>query len=149
MNSLSRSHRYLFLILIIVLVAPVLSACGAKESVTLAPESALPAFVEDAPPTVQEAYLFAIANPHELEKYPCYCGCNSMGHMNNRSCYIADFEEDGTPIFDNHATGCGICVDITQDVIRLTEDGKSDQEIRSYVDATYSSFGPSTETPLP
>ncbi len=149
MNSFHQWHRYLFLVLLVALVSPLLSACSAKQPVTLAPDSSLPAFAQDAAPTVQEAYLYAIANPHELEKYPCYCGCNTMGHMSNLDCYISDYAADGTPIFDNHAAGCGICVDITQDVIRLSEEGKSDQEIRAYIDATYSPFGPSTDTPLP
>ena len=45
--------------------------------------------------------------------------------------------------YDPHALGCSICVDITQDTIRLLKQGKSVQEIRSYVDSTYSKFGPS------
>jgi len=125
-----------------------LSACGGNR-VTLAPESALPDFVRDAPENVREAYRFAIANPEELSQYPCYCGCGGMGHTSNLSCYIQEIEEDGTIIFDEHALGCGICVDIAQDVMRLMEEGRSPQEIRAYVDATYSQFGPSTDTPLP
>jgi hypothetical protein len=55
---------------------------------TLAPASVLPDYVQDAPPRVQEAYRFALANPHVLEKIPCYCGCNAQGHMNNLDCYV-------------------------------------------------------------
>lgn len=56
--------------------------------ITLAPASALPDYVQDAAPRVQEAYRFALANPHVLEKIPCYCGCNAQGHMNNLDCYV-------------------------------------------------------------
>jgi cytochrome c-type biogenesis protein CcmH/NrfF len=52
-------------------------------------------------------------------------------------------DTNGTITFDNHALGCSICVDITQDVMRLQREGKSDQEIRAYIDGTYSKYGPS------
>jgi hypothetical protein len=34
-------------------------------------------------------------------------------------------------------------VDITQDVMRLSKEGKGVQEIRAYVDAAYARYGPS------
>jgi len=37
-------------------------------------------------------------------------------------------------------------VDITRDVMRMTREGKSAREIRAYIDATYSKFGPPTNT---
>jgi hypothetical protein len=80
-------------------------ASTAEEELTLAPESALPDFVHDAPPQVREAYRFAIANPDVLEDFPCYCGCGAMGHMNNLDCYIKQVEPDGSIQFDNHAFG--------------------------------------------
>jgi Protein of unknown function with PCYCGC motif len=39
--------------------------------------------------------------------------------------------------------GCSICVDITQDTMRLQKQGKSTAEIRSFIDQTYSQYGPS------
>ena len=38
-------------------------------------------------------------------------------------------------------------MDITRDVMRMLDQGKSLKEIRAYVDRTYSRFGPSTPTP--
>jgi len=38
-------------------------------------------------------------------------------------------------------------VDITRDVMRMLDDGKTIKEIRAHVDKTYSRFGPSTPTP--
>jgi hypothetical protein len=128
----------------------VIAGCsGGQSPYTLAPESELPQFLQDAPPTVREAYRFAIHNAHELENYPCYCGCGAMGHTSNLDCYIQDIDEADSVTFDQHAAGCGICVDITQDVMRLLKEGRSSPEIRTYVDAQYSSFGPSTDTPFP
>ena len=71
----------------------------------LAPLSEMPDYVQESEPESQEAYRFAAANPHALEHIPCYCGCNSLGHMNNTECYVKTFNPDGTVAeFDNHAT---------------------------------------------
>jgi hypothetical protein len=137
--------------LLLVITGLLLAACGTTKAPAyeLAPASALPEFVRNEPPAVRDAYRFAIANPDELAKYPCYCGCGAMGHTSNFSCYISDMGADSQISFDNHAAGCGICVDITQDVMRLMNEGQSSQQIRAYIDAQYSPFGPSTNTPLP
>ena len=132
------------------LLLTVLTGCGGQqETLAMAPSSLLPDYVQSAPPKVQEAYRFAATNPDMLTHQPCYCGCGAMGHTSNLSCFVADIDENGAITFDNHAAGCGICVDIAQDVMRLTRQGKSQLEIRQYIDATYAQFGPSTDTPLP
>jgi uncharacterized protein with PCYCGC motif len=135
---------------IALLLMALLVACSPiTRTVTLAPESALPGFMKMGDMRTKEAYQFAIAHPHETAKYPCYCGCVAMGHKSNLDCYIKAIADDGTITFDDHASGCGVCVDITQDVIRMMREGKRAPEIRAYIDATYSSRGPSTNTPLP
>jgi hypothetical protein len=126
-----------------------LAACSGPKALPMAPEAMLPKFLDTAAPRVRESYRFAIANPHEMEKYPCFCGCGNMGHTSNLSCYVKQLDKDGGAIFDEHAAGCGICVDITQDVMRMTLEGKAAPEIRTYVDAQYAQFGPSTDTPFP
>jgi Protein of unknown function with PCYCGC motif len=136
----------LYSLLLILIGIIVLSGC-ASASVAM-PGADLPDFLRDAPPSVQEAYPFVAMNPKEMEKYPCFCGCGKMGHTSNRSCYIKDISSDGQITWDNHAAGCGICVDITKDVMRQMKDGKPSREIRTYIDATYSSFGPSTNTAI-
>lgn len=73
--------------------------------VQLAPASQLSDQVKQAPPVVQEAYQFAIANPELLQKIPCYCGCGNMGHMSNLDCFVQEFEPDGSVVFDYHALG--------------------------------------------
>ena len=110
---------------------------------------ALPDYVQNAPPRVKDSYQYAIDHPDDLAAVPCYCGCGRMGHTSNLTCFISGKTKEGVPIFEPHATGCGICVDIAQDVMRLRGEGKSLSEIRTTIDATYSSFGPGTDTPLP
>lgn len=103
--------RFIFLMVwLLLLLALVISACGdaaspAANELTLAPESALPDFVQDAPPQVKEAYRFAIANPDVLSAFPCYCGCGAVGHQNNLQCYIKEIRSDGSIEFENHAFG--------------------------------------------
>ena len=109
----------------------------------LAPLASLPANVQQAPVSVQQAYQFAAANPDALKQIPCYCGCGAIGHTSNYACYVSAQNSDGSLSFDSHALGCSICVDITQDAIRLLGQGKSAPEIRIYVDSTYAKYGPS------
>lgn len=71
----------------------------------LAPESALPPSVRRAPPSVREAYRFAIANRETLRWIPCFCGCAAEGHTNNADCYIKDVRPDGAIEFDFMSLG--------------------------------------------
>lgn len=103
----------------------------------------MPVEVQNAPVTVKQAYQFAVANPDILSKLPCYCGCGGMGHTSNYSCYLSGEDESGDLAFDGHALGCSICVDITQDAMRMLDQENSTAEILAYVDQTYSRFGPS------
>jgi hypothetical protein len=103
----------------------------------------LPKEVQNSPVLVQQAYQFAFANPDILSQIPCYCGCGAMGHTSNYSCYVSAAGEDGKPLFDAHALECSICIDITQDTMRLLREGKGVGEIKTYVDQTYSKYGPS------
>ncbi len=117
----------------------------ASQDLKMAPMSMLPQEMQSAPTTVREAYQFAVANPDALKNVPCYCGCGAVGHTSNYSCYVKQASSDGTVVFDKHATGCSICVDITQEVMKLTREGKSPGQIHSQVVATFSSFGPSNQ----
>ena len=78
-----------------------LGASGkSPQAYTLAPESALPAAVRQAPAHVQEAYRFAIANRGTLRWIPCFCGCGHEGHTSNADCYVKDVKPDGSIVFD-------------------------------------------------
>ncbi len=143
-------NRFLPLTLVILILAAIPAGCGRQadpdggHASELAPLAEMPAEVQAAPVTVREAYQFAVANPDVLRQLPCYCGCGAMGHVSNYSCYIQEGAADGEPAFDNHALGCTICVDITQDAMRLLDEGQSLAQIANYVDATYGRFGPPT-----
>jgi hypothetical protein len=109
----------------------------------MAPLHSMPMEVQSAPVAVQQAYQFAVANPEVLSEIPCYCGCGAMGHASNLACYVQAGGTADAPLFDAHALGCSICVDITQDTMRLLRQGESVADIKDYVDTAYARYGPS------
>ena len=119
---------------------------AAYRALRMTPFHQMPEEVKAAPFPVQEAYQFAFANPDLLREIPCYCGCGggSLDHANNYDCYVAEVDSAGTVEYDTHALACSICVDITQDTMRLLREGQEMPEIKAYVDETYAKFGPST-----
>jgi Protein of unknown function with PCYCGC motif len=147
-----RPPKLLILALVSILVVAALPACSTPAQASglhMMPMDRLPANVQAAPSSVRLAYQFAAANPDVMQQIPCYCGCGSIGHTSNYSCYVLQADANGVLTYDPHALGCSICVDITQDVMRLLKDGKTVPEIRSFVDATYSKYGTSNMPPLP
>ena len=146
-RNFPRSLLPLFILMVILVGS--LSACGGKgesnndHDLAMASLDKMPAEVKSAPVAVRQAYQFNVANPDVMTQIPCYCGCGSMGHTSNYSCYVSSVDANGTVNFDTHALGCSICVDITQDTMRLLKEGKSVPEIKAYVDQTYAQYGPS------
>src|SRR5574339_243961 len=137
------TSRTIFLLLLISVIAlGGLSACSTQSAssdahLNMTSMDMMPAQMQSAPVTVQEAYQFTSANPDLMQNIPCYCGCGNVGHTSNYSCYVEGQDDKGNLRWDSHALGCSICVDITQDVMRLLKDGKSSQDIRASIDATY------------
>jgi hypothetical protein len=144
-----RSHSLFLLLGLFALLGSLAAGCGGggaspdRHDLAMAPLHDMPADVQAAPVSVREAYQFAVANPEVLQELPCYCGCGAMGHTSNYACYVSAAATDGGVTFDPHALGCSICVDITQDAMRLLRQGQSVAEIRAYVDTTYARYGPS------
>ncbi len=140
-------QRLLSILALVAILLPSLLTIGCSATpeahgMKLAPMSDLPQEMQNAPTRVSEAYRFALANPDLMKKIPCYCGCGAMGHTSNYSCYVKDVDSNGKAIFDQHALGCSLCVDITQDALRLSQEGKSPGDIRAFIVGNYSKFGP-------
>ncbi len=129
--------------LFVVTVLPACSTSAQAADLHMMPLDKMPAEVQAAPSVVQQAYQFAAANPGVMKGVPCYCGCAAIGHTSNYSCYVQGSDAQGALSFDNHALGCSLCVDITQDAMRLLKQGKSVPEIKAYVDSTYGKYGTS------
>jgi len=112
-------------------------------NLAMASMDGMPDGVKSAPTVVQQAYQYAAANPDMMTQIPCYCGCGDIGHTSNYACYVSGVDANGQITYDSHALGCSICVDITQDVMRLSKQGKAAPEIKTYIDQTFSQYGPS------
>lgn len=139
-------NRLFSIALLLVALSPALFTAGCAadpaHDLKMAPISSLPQEMQNAPTRVREAYQFAVANPDALKNVPCYCGCGAMGHTSDYSCYVKESKADGTVVYDPHALGCSLCVDISQDVMKMTRDGKSPPDIRAAILSTYGKFGP-------
>lgn len=141
---MARKLPLVFVLSVLLLTGlPACSSGAAQTHLEMMSLETMPAQVQSAPVMVYQAYQFAAANPDLMKQIPCYCGCGNVGHTSNYSCYVSAVDEKGSITFDNHALGCSICVDITQDVMRLTQEGKSPGEARALIDASYSKYGPS------
>ncbi len=146
---LSQKLRWLALFVVVLPLVTGLTGCStpaqasSTQGLTMAPMSQMSMDIQQAPSRVSDAYRFAVANPDALKNVPCYCGCGAVGHTSNYSCYVDATKPSGQITFDTHALGCGICVDITTDVMKYTQQGKSPQEIRAAIDQTFSQYGPS------
>ncbi|MBB6672302.1 hypothetical protein H7C19_16600 [Cohnella nanjingensis] len=111
----------------------------------------MPNFLDGASDQVKLAYAAAAKLKDTLQYIPCYCGCGeSVGHKDNLDCFIAAVREDGTVVWDDHGTGCGVCQLIALQAAQMKSQGISDLEIRKYVDETYSvGYANPTDTPMP
>ena len=142
---LTRQKVLLFLA-ILVMVGGAVGCTGstapATQELAMAPIAQMSMEVQQAPVAVQQAYRFAAANPGLLKHIPCYCGCGKQGHKSNFDCYVSGQAPSGQLTLSTHALGCTICVDITQDAMRLARAGRPTAEIRDYIDTTYAHYGP-------
>jgi hypothetical protein len=106
-----------------------------------------PAYTHNTPAT-EEAYNYALQHPLVLHWIPCYCGCGAMGHGNNLDCYF-ERQAGGTMVFEEHASYCQICVDITLRTKQLAESGSTLASIRAAIDTEFGGAGPGTDTAMP
>jgi Protein of unknown function with PCYCGC motif len=118
---------------------------------TTASVDILPKFLDDLDPVIIESYKVAGANRELLKSMPCYCGCGeSAGHMHNGNCFIKEELADGSIVWDDHGTRCGVCMEIAVVASKLKEAGKTNLEIRQYIDSAYKEgYGTPTPTPMP
>ena len=138
--------KILLLTLTIILVSGALQTCSAVSAsagLKMMSIDKMPAEVQAAPSVVQASYQFAAANPDVMKRIPCYCGCGGIAHTSNYSCYVQGADANGRVSWDDHALGCSLCVNITQDAMRLLKEGKTVLEIKAYVDSTYAKYGTS------
>ncbi|WP_258838989.1 PCYCGC domain-containing protein [Mechercharimyces sp. CAU 1602] len=99
-------------------------------------------------PHASDAYAYAVDHTEELSFIPCYCQCGSIDHKSVRDCFIR--EHDGDKVtFNEHGSGCGICVDIVLNTKVGLDEGKSLDKVRQEIDDTIGEGKEPTITPYP
>jgi hypothetical protein len=94
------------------------------------------------------AYRYALDHPTVVQWMPCYCGCAAMGHRSNLDCYFKP-TEDGRITFEEHASYCDICVQITLKTRDLVDQGVSLHDARAAIDLAFAGSVPGTPTEVP
>ena len=128
---------------------PSMHATAASTAATQAVWAARPAFVRSNAAT-EEAYAYALQHPEIVEWMPCYCGCAAMGHGSNLDCYFKHGVVGDKAVYEEHASYCDICVQITLKAKQLNASGQSLTQIRQAIDKTFGGSGaPGTDTAQP
>ncbi|SFL56509.1 Protein of unknown function with PCYCGC motif-containing protein [Paenibacillus sp. 1_12] len=111
----------------------------------------LPTFLKNQPEQTQKIYQIASLSIDKLQWIPCYCGCgDEVGHKNNMNCFIKELKNNGSVVWDDHGTRCGVCMEIALTTAQLSKDGKSIKDIRNYIDTRYNKgYAKPTPTPMP
>lgn len=156
------TYRGIFLLLLALVC--VVSACGSdQEKVhqhrtingdlqeTTASTDKLPSFLKGQPEHIRIVYAAAGKETELLQWIPCFCGCGKIAqHASSMNCFVKEVNKDGSVIWDDHGTRCGVCLKIAAESITMKQQGKSLEEIRSYIDKTYETgYAEPTKTPMP
>jgi bacterioferritin-associated ferredoxin len=98
----------------------------------------LPTFLNNFEEDMAVLYQQAAKHKDLLEHIPCYCGCGeAAGHKNNYDCFVYETRKNGSVVWDDHATKCGVCLEIAKESIAEYDKGKSIKEIRQMIDEKY------------
>jgi len=105
---------------------------------TTASPDVLPSFLDDFTETTRSFYAQVPAHETLLKQLNCYCGCMEYNdpHDSLYRCFIVGIDENGVHWTD-HGSACGVCMMEVRDAIAMAEEGKSDEEIKAYIDKTY------------
>lgn len=112
--------------------------------------SELPDFLNGHADDMKTIYTAVASHRELLEHIPCYCGCaiEPFSHKDNYDCFIHENNDDGSVVWDDHATRCPACLNIALESMIEYKEGKSIKEIRTMIDEKYKS-GYSEPTPTP
>lgn len=138
-----------------------LSACGQKEAghdhtmhgkeseqyEASASLIEMPEFLTKYTDNTQATYALVGQVKEELKMLNCYCGCMDYesAHDSLYRCFIAS-EETGEVTWTDHGAQCGICLEELRDTVELTSEGKSIEEIQTFIDDKYAPEGAPTSS---
>lgn len=150
--------------IVLLLLTLIISACSSNEEQShqahssngdlqekTASADVLPTFLKGQNEEIRLVYQAAGKSTELLQWIPCYCGCaESAGHKSSMNCFVEKINEDGSVVWDDHGTRCGVCLQIAAESIKMKQEGKSIKEIRHYIDEKYKEgYAKPTNTPMP
>nr|WP_306812723.1 PCYCGC motif-containing (lipo)protein [Paenibacillus soyae] len=103
----------------------------------------MPSFLKNHTQLTNDLYSEVHSHMHLLSGMPCYCGCMEgtevdEPHDSLLRCYWAEHPaDDGSVTWTDHSTGCGICKKEMEEVIALSKQGKTQEEILAYINENY------------
>ncbi|WP_042165391.1 PCYCGC motif-containing (lipo)protein [Paenibacillus gorillae] len=111
----------------------------------------LPKFLDGQSEDMRIVYQAAGQAADLLEWIPCFCGCGeSANHKSNLNCFIAELKDNGSVVWDDHGTRCGVCLKIAAQAVTMKQAGKTTLEIREWIDEAYGKgFAKPTDTKMP
>ena len=135
---------------LLLLLFLVLSGCGSTRAdhvhhsglpdniETTADAHTLPSFLNNYTETTKQFYAQVPEIAHILQELNCYCGCMEydVPHDSLFRCFIAGVDDNGVHWTD-HGASCGICLMEVRDAIKMAAEGKSVDDIKQHIDATY------------
>jgi hypothetical protein len=140
---------------VLALVSSLAFVSAVAQAQRVAPATPLPPIpyesfqVPRPPELIKTVYEFAAYHPEVLNYVPCYCGCESVGHKSNQSCFVKSRDAQGrVTAFDSHGTGCTVCIDVARDAMQMYNAGASVKEIRAAIEMKWAPRFPS-HTPTP
>ncbi len=97
------------------------------------------------------AYRFVGEHPEVAKHVPCYCGCETMGHTGNESCFVKRRDAAGNVLeWDMHGFGCAVCIDVARESMQLFNSGADPVSIRAAIERKWTpQFQTKTPTPHP
>jgi hypothetical protein len=106
---------------------PAARAAGAEQATSIG-------FQLDGMPAHMVAhYEYARANAETYAQVPCFCGCQDMlAHRNLEDCFVTP---DGA--WESHASGCQVCIDESQMIMRMMGRGMGPQMMRERIVARF------------
>jgi len=92
-------------------------------------ENVMPAVRYASVPRIEKVYREVAQVPGAVDGIYCYCHCiENMGHTSLLTCFESD-----------HAAGCDVCLSEGDMVYRMTQQGRSLDQVRQAIDRTFSS----------
>lgn len=130
----ARTHALLYGLsgIFVLLAAIVIVVNRAQASVHPKPRAEAKQIMLESPdrypdlPQVAETYKMAADIRSTIDGLFCYCYCKGGGHYSLLDCFR-----------DDHGAGCDICLESVQIAHKMTQEGKSLDEIRAQIDTQF------------